>query len=281
MTPQQVEEPDGTKHVVALIIQTKFSTAAKCAVPVCESCLLVRAKKRSPGVVNKKAIPEKKGILARDKYEVGDFMSTNQFVVKTPGRLPSGFGRERHNNRFHGTNIYNDAASGLIWVENQVSLGANKTIFGKTRFKNWLWDQAVSEVSHYHSSNGIFIKDGYRNDCKGKDQTRSFSGVGAQHQNSRVESAIQNIMYMARKFMIHSSLHWKENGFDDITLWSFAIKHSVWLLNMVPNQESGISPNEILTKTKSNNRYLRRSHVWGCPFFVLETGLVWRNFLVF
>ena len=67
-------------------------------------------------------------------------MSTDQVVVKTPGILPSGFGRERHNNRFHVGTIYNDDASGLIWVENQVSLGANETIFGKAWFEQWLWE---------------------------------------------------------------------------------------------------------------------------------------------
>ena len=114
MTPQKVEKTDGTKNVMAPIIQPNFATAAKCAVPVCEYFLLCIAKKRSPGVVKKKAVPNKNGILARDKYGVGDFISTNQFVVKTPGRLPSGFGRERHRNRICGGAIYNDAASGLI-----------------------------------------------------------------------------------------------------------------------------------------------------------------------
>ena len=114
MTPQQVEDPDETKHVMVPIIHPKFASAAKCAVPVCESCLLVRDKNRSTGVAKKNSVPEKKGTLSRDKYEVGDFMSTNKFVVKTSGRLPSGFGRERHNNRFHGGTIYNDAASRLI-----------------------------------------------------------------------------------------------------------------------------------------------------------------------
>ena len=73
--------------------------------------------------------------------------------------------------------------------------------------------------------------------------------------------------------MIHSLLHWTENGVDDLTIWSFAVKHSVWVFNRVPNQESGISPMEILTKTKSIYRELRRSHVWECPVFVLEAKL--------
>ena len=55
-------------------------------------------------------------------------MSTDKFVVKNPVRLPSGFGREKHNNIFHGGTIYNYAASVLIWVENQVSLRANKIL---------------------------------------------------------------------------------------------------------------------------------------------------------
>ena len=94
ITPQRVEEPDRTNHIMRSIIKPKFATSANFAVPVRESCLLGRAKKRSSGVANKKAVPEKKGILARDKYEFGDFMSTDQFLGKTPGRLPSGFGRD-------------------------------------------------------------------------------------------------------------------------------------------------------------------------------------------
>ena len=88
MKPQRMEEPNGSKSVIAAIIQPKLSTAANCAVPVCESCLLGRAKKRSPGVIKKKAVPEKMGILSRDKYEVGNFMSTDQFLYKTPGKMP-------------------------------------------------------------------------------------------------------------------------------------------------------------------------------------------------
>ena len=93
------------------------------------------------------------GILSREKYEVGNFMATDQFVCKTPGRLPSGFGQERHHNRFHGSTIYNDTASGLIWVENKVSFGSNETVLAKSLFEQWLWEQAVAEVSQHHSDN--------------------------------------------------------------------------------------------------------------------------------
>ncbi len=73
-------------------------------------------------------------------------MSTDQFVCRSPGWLPSDYGRESHNGRFHGGTICNDAASGLIWVENQVSLGASETITGKERFEQWLYNIACIEV---------------------------------------------------------------------------------------------------------------------------------------
>ncbi len=122
---------------------------------------------------------------------------------------------------------YNDAASGLIWVENQVSLGASETIMGKERFEQWLYDIACVEVKHFHGDNGIFSSEEYRLECSEEKQSQSFLGVGAQHQNSKAEQAIQTIMYMACTFLVHLSLHWTDMGADDISLWLFAVKHAV------------------------------------------------------
>jgi hypothetical protein len=92
-------------------------------VPACQSCLIACAQKWSTNVAKTKAIPESEGALSRDKYEVGDFVSTDQFICRTPGQLPEGYGRKSADRHFQGGTIYIDAASGLIWVENQVSLG--------------------------------------------------------------------------------------------------------------------------------------------------------------
>ena len=269
MRERTYEEPLGQRTVLPPIIKAKFPSAQNCVIPLCQSCLLARARKRTPGVKHAKADPDKEGALSRDRLEVGDFVSTDQFICKTPGRLPEGYGREASHRRFQGGTIYNDAASGLIWVENQVSLGANETVMGKARFEQWLWDMAYAEVKHYHGDNGIFSSEEYRVECLGKAQSQSFSGVGAQHQNARAERAIQSIMYMARSFMVHSSLHWTDRGSDDISLWPFAVKHAVWLYNRVPNRISGLTPLELLTKSKADHRDLLRCHVWGCPAIVL------------
>ncbi len=56
-------------------------------------------------------------------------------------------------------------------------------------------------MKHFHGNNGIFSSEEYRLECSEKKQLQSFSGVGAQHQNSKAERAIQTIMYMARTFL--------------------------------------------------------------------------------
>jgi len=205
------EDPDGRTTILPAIIQPKNPSARNCIVPPCQSCLLARAKKRSPNVSQTQPLEDHEGAITRDQYEVGDSVSTDQLICKTPKRLPTGYGRESQDRRFQGGTIYNDAASGLIWVENQVSLGANETVMGKARFKQWLWDQCVSEV------NIIMV-------------------------------TIQTIMYMAWTFMVHASLHWTERGSDDLSLWSFAVKHSVWIYNHVPNAWSGLTPLKLVTK---------------------------------
>ena len=60
---------------------------------------------------------------------------------------------------------------------------------------------------------------------------------------------------------------------DDLSLWYFAVKHYVWVYNWLPNQISVITPMEMLTKTKSNYWYLRRSRDWVFPVYFLEAKL--------
>ncbi len=143
----------------------------------------------------------------------------------------------------------------------------------KMHFEEWLWEIAAAEISHLHSDNGIFTADMFCADCKMKNQTQSFSGVGAKHQNAMAEKAIQTIIYMARTCMVHVSPHWSERGVDDLSLWGFAIKHAAWIHNSLPSQTSGLTPLELLTKTKAEHKDLLRSHVWGCIVFVLDPKL--------
>ncbi len=67
--------------------------------------------------------------------------------------------------------------------------------------------------------------------------------------------------------------HFIDRGLDDILLWPFAVKHAVWIYNRVPTRQSGLTPLELLTKSKVDHRDILRAHVWGCPAIVLEPQL--------
>jgi len=156
MHERHYKDPDGRTTILPAIIQPKNASARNCIDPPHQSCFLACAKKCSPKVSRTQPLEDREGAITRDQYKVDGFVSTDQLICKMPGRLLTRYGRESQDCRFLGGTIYNDAASGLIWVENQVSLGANETVMGKARFEQWLWDQCVSEVKHYHGENGIF-----------------------------------------------------------------------------------------------------------------------------
>ena len=82
-------------------------------------------------MVKSKAVQEEVGTLSREQYETGDFVSLDQYVVKAPGRLSTGFGKESLMNMFHGGIIFRNASSKYIHVQNQVSLGAGETVNAK------------------------------------------------------------------------------------------------------------------------------------------------------
>ncbi len=65
-----------------------------------------------------KAQQDQDRALSWDAYNTGNFVSADQYVVNTPDRLLSGYGREVPCNQFHGGTLFHDAATGLIWAEN-------------------------------------------------------------------------------------------------------------------------------------------------------------------
>jgi hypothetical protein len=73
--------------------------------------------------------------------------------------------------------------------------------------------------------------------------------------------------------MVHASLHWTERGSEDLSLWSFAVKHLAWVYNCFPNVRLGLSPLDLITRECSDYKDLLRCHVWGYPVFVLEAKL--------
>jgi hypothetical protein len=73
--------------------------------------------------------------------------------------------------------------------------------------------------------------------------------------------------------MVHAPLHWTDCGSDDLSLWSFPVKHLVRIYNRVPKALSGLTSLELITKEQSDYWDILCCHVWGCPVYVLKAKL--------
>ena len=71
-----------------------------------------------------------------------------------------------------------------------------------------------------------FGSEQFKNDCTIQNQHLTFSGVGAHHQNAVAERAIRTITGWARTMMLHSIIHWPNQG--NLELWLFAMDHAAY-----------------------------------------------------
>ena len=99
------------------------------------------------------------------------------------------------------------------------------------------------------------------------EQRLTFSGVGAHHQNGVAERAIGTIVRRARTQLLHAQLRWSEQ--TPTSLWPMSMLHAVFLQNVMPNMETGLSPDELFSRTTSDHRELLNLHPRGCPVHVL------------
>ena len=127
-------------------------------------------------------------------------------------------------------------------------------------------------IKEYHSDNGIFSSHEFKKHCDPNNQQYSFSGVGAKHQNGVTERNIKTVAQWARANMLHLASLWPEQA--NAKFWPQAIDYAVWVFNRMPNMDSGITPDEIWHSSRSSNKLeFERSHVFGCPVYVLDASI--------
>ena len=272
LKPRTLYDEDGVAICVEPpVLKSEYKSTATCKIPVCRACQLANQRARSTETSIISAIHDKVGSLSRGADAPGKMVHTDQMVVSTPGRLLKGYGREGHSQSIHGATTFSDAYSRYKSFQLQVSLNASETIDGKSTFEREMRDYAGVDVKHYRSDNGIFDSTAFRQDCKNKNQSQSFSAVGAKHQNSVAESDIRVIGSMARHFMVHASVHWPDTSEVNARLWTFAVVQAVYIWNRLPKEVLGYhTPIEMLSGLKSDHRELRRIKTWGVPCFVLS-----------
>ena len=238
--------------------------------PHCEACRYGK-QQRTPDKINTHARkPEQKGNLLKEKLYPGHTVFSDQLESRLRGRLLHTAGREADSDKFCGSTVFCDGASGYIHLEHQVTLNASDTINAKTAFEQHARDLGVS-IESYHTDNGIYSSAAFTQEIAANYQKIKFSGVGAKWQNGVAENAIKIVVSKARTMMIYAALMWPEA--KDDSLWPMAVTHAAYLYNHTPNEVTGIAPFEIFAQTTSDGQELRNSHPWGCPAYVLDPRL--------
>ena len=236
--------------------------------PLCAACLYGKQKTRhSPGQKTVK-IQDKEGALKKDNLFPGQQVSADHFICSTKGRLYTSKGKTKEEAMLSGGCIFVDHASGYIDVSMQTHLNTHQTLKAKTEYEQQCQNQGVI-IQQYHTDNGTaFTSKKYTEHLQAFQQVTSFAGVGAHHHNGVAERSIQTIMSMARTMMLHAATHWPE--VVDPTLWPMAVDHAVFIYNRLPKIETGISPIDLFTKTRWEQRRFHDLHVWGAPAYVLN-----------
>ena len=239
--------------------------------PKCAACQYGKQCRRpSPGKTSS-VVRDRAGALKRDDLFAGQKIAVDHFVCSTNGRLFTSKGKTSKNEMYCGGCIYVDHATGFLHVEFQKHLNTHETLEAKEKFELMCRDHGVIPQA-YHSDNGSsFTSKGFTAKLLEFAQVTSFAGAGAHHHNGTAERAIQTIMSMARTMMLHSAIHWPDIA--DPTLWPMAVAHAVYLYNHMPSLETGISPADMFTKTRWEQRKFHDVHVWGCPVYVLDKTL--------
>lgn len=128
-------------------------------------------------------------------------------------------------------------------------------------------------IKAYHSDNGVSAAADFKAHCKRKRQRRSFSGVGAKHQNGIAERNIKTVTQWAHANMLHLATHWPAAA--NTKYWPQAIDYAVWvfIFNRLPNLSTGILPNKLWFRVQHVDNKICRAHVFGCPVYVLDALL--------
>ena len=250
----------------------------------CASCITAKATIRSPGV-RCSHLPKPPCALPSDEFRArldgrrekvlkeghtkpGDCISADHYISGTQGRLPNTFGRERQG--YTCGTLFVDHASGKIFNYCQFSTSAAETVASKHKLEALAAEEGFT-IKSYHSDNGIFASSDFKSDCDQLQQSYSFSGVGAHHQNGIAERNIKTVVQWARASMLHAALRWPAQA--SVVLWPMAIAYAVWVFNRLPQLDSGLCPDEIWSQTRCAHDDFRRAHVFGCPTYVLEPKL--------
>ena len=171
--------------------------------------------------------------------------------------------------RITGACVFIDNHTNYSYSHLQTSIDGAQTIAAKRGFEQHANNCGVS-IAAYHADNGIFAEQSFRDEVQSSHQRISFCAVGAHHQNGIVERHIGTLTQGSRTTLLHAQRRWPEA--IGTILWPFAWKDFERRYNNLFLDTDGLSPLNRFTGTTVRTD-IRRFHPFGCPVFVLASGL--------
>lgn len=248
----------------ALGNSAEIKAAATCELPKCAACMYGKAKRKSTGA--KLTVDRQQKVLSKDVLIPGQKVSMDHFSVSTKGRLYSGFGGTKDDEKYKGGVIFVDHASGFVYVVHVLNFTAGEALRAKLEFESVMANYGITVVQ-YHTDNGTFTAQEFSQKIDSNFQTMTFSGPGAHHQNAVAERAIGSIISLARTTMLHAKLRWPKAISSD--LWPQAVDYVVQNHNIGP-RENNTSPADMLFRTTTDRKVFADMHVWGSPVYILN-----------
>ena len=230
-------------------------------VPLCVSCQFGTAHRR-PWRFSKQS-----GKIRKEKeVKPGDGQSIDQIVSAQPGLIPqmSGFLTKE---RYYGATTIVDHVSDYVYVHLMKSLTLDETIKAKRSWEKILHN-AGHTVKHYQADNGRFADKGFIDDCDAHDQTISYCGVGAHHQNGIVEAKNKLLTQGARTMLLHGIRMWPQ--LVTTMFWPFALKAMAERMNRLHIHADGSTPESRLYGLCGEAIPVGSYHTLFCPVYVLD-----------
>ena len=198
----------------------------------------------------------------------GACVSVDQLISEQPGLIPRMSGKHTRDRISCGT-CFKDHGSNFGYVHLQSSCSGDDTLQAKRSFEKVAQSFNVN-IKKYRADNGRFADLAFKADIERCNQSITYCGVGAHHQNGIAESYIHDLSDGGRILLLHAKRHWPEA--ISTILWPYAIKCVESRKNEMSVGLDNLTPVERFANTSfpidpSN------WHTFGCPCFILDDKL--------
>jgi hypothetical protein len=196
--------------------------------PACPGCAYGKAHCRQKPYKGPKNLKKLKLTTAP-----GAVVSVNQLISPTPGFVPTHH-RIPTTKRCTGATVFIDHFSDFTYTHLITGQPTGETtVEVKLAFECVASSHGVT-IRLYHSDNGLFSSKVFKAATEKVNQTMSFCGPNAHHQNGKAENRIKDVTTGGRTQLLYVSHRWPKAIYS--SLWPAALKNYPNLRNSMPTR---------------------------------------------